>query len=80
MPSVSNLLTLSLLALFLLGAAELPALATDKDAKKAKTSKSAKKEGRSKKKKTRRAAPTDKRLQSQDRRCRKESGICPQGS
>ena len=65
---VSNLLTLPFLALFLLGAAGQPALATDKDAKKAKTSKPAKKEDRSKKKKTRRAAPTDKRLSDYNRR------------
>ena len=68
MPRVSKLLALSFLALFLLGAAGQPVLATDKDAKKAKTSKSAKKEDRSKKKKTRRAAPTDKRLSDYNRR------------
>ncbi len=53
MPGVSNFLALSFLALFLLGAAGQPALATDKDAKKAKTSKPAKKEYRSNKKKAR---------------------------
>ena len=63
-----NLLALSFIALFLLSATGQPALATDKDAKKAKASKPAKKEERSKKKATRRAAPTDKRLSDYNRR------------
>ena len=63
-----NLLALSFIALFLLSATGQPALATDKDAKKAKASKPAKKEERSKKKPARRAAPTDKRLSDYNRR------------
>ena len=68
MTRVSSLLALSFLAVFLLGAAAQPAFATDKDAKKAKTPKSAKKEDRSKKKRARKAAPADKRVSDYNRR------------
>ena len=68
MTRVSRLATLSFLALFLLGAAGLPALATDKDAKKAKSSRPVKKDSRSKKERVRRSAPTDKRLSDYNRR------------